>query len=74
MADNYKILNQQPDVELASTGIGFQNVWKVSYQVTDGPSKGTVGSVIVPDADHNASYVKTAIETKIASLDAIASL
>lgn len=74
MADNYKVLNQRPDMELSPTGVGFQSVWVVTYQVTDGPSKGTTGSVTVPDADHNAAYVKTAIEAKISSLDDVASL
>jgi hypothetical protein len=74
MADNYKVLNQRPDIELSPTGIGFQNVWIIAYQVTDGPSKGTTGSVTVTDADHNAPYVKRAIEAKLAHLDGIASL
>lgn len=74
MADNYKVLNQRPDIELSPTGIGFHNVWIVTYQVTDGPSKGTTASVTVDDADHNAPYIKTAIEDKIKALDAIHSL
>lgn len=74
MADNYKVLNQRPDMELSPTGIGFHNVWIVTYQVTDGPSKGTTGSVTVDDSDHNATYVKAAIEAKIAQLDDVASL
>lgn len=74
MANNYKILSQRPDIELSPTGIGFHNVWIVNYQVTDGPSKGTNGSVTVADSDHNADYVKAAIEAKITALDSIASL
>lgn len=74
MADNYKVLSQRPDVELSPTGIGFHNVWIVTYQVTDGPSKGTTGSVTVDDSDHNAEYVKQAIESKVAHLDNIANL
>lgn len=74
MADNYKVLSQRPDVELSPTGIGFHNVWIVTYQVTDGPSKGTTGSVTVDDSDHNAAYVKTAIEAKVKALDEIHSL
>lgn len=74
MADNYTILNQKPDVELSDTGVGFQDVWRVSYKVTGGPSTGTVGTVTVTNDNHNASYVKQAIEAKIAHLDAIASL
>ena len=74
MADNYEVINQKPDVELSDTGIGFQDVWRVSYRVTDGPSKGTVGTVTVTNDNHNAPAVKAAIESKIAHLDAIASL
>lgn len=74
MADNYKVINQRPDIELSPTGMGFHNVWIVSYQVTDGPSKGTTGTITVDDADHNAGYVKTTIEAKLKHLDAIASL
>lgn len=74
MADNYKVLNQRPDIELSPTGIGFHNVWVISYQVTAGPSRGTTGTVTVADADHNAAYVKTAIESKLTHLDDIASL
>jgi hypothetical protein len=74
VADNYKVISQRPDIELSSTGIGFQNVWIVTYTVTDGPSKGTTGSITVPDADHNAAYIKTAIEDKVKTLDAIHSL
>lgn len=74
MADNYTILNQKPDVELSDTGVGFQDVWRVSYKVTGGPSTGTVGTVTVTNDNHNAAYVKQAIEAKIAHLDAIASL
>lgn len=74
MADNYSILNQRPDVELSDTGTGFQDVWRITYKVTGGPSTGTVGTVSVTNDKHNAAYVKQAIEAKIASLDAIASL
>ena len=74
MADNYQILNQRPDIELSPTGIGFHNVWQITYKVTDGPSKGTTAQLTVPDSDHNATYVKAAIEAKISALDAVASL
>lgn len=74
MADNYVILNQRPDVELSDTGVGFQDVWRIAYKVTAGPSTGTTGTVTVTNDNHNAAYVKQAIEGKIAHLDAIASL
>lgn len=74
MADNYQILNQRADVQINPAGIGFQDVWNITYKVTDGPSKGTVATVTVPDAEHNAAYVRQTIEDKIKHLDAIASL
>lgn len=74
MADNYTVLSQKQNVQINPSGTGFQDVWDISYRVTDGPSKGTIGTVSVPDEDHNADYIKTAIEEKIQSLDAVASL
>lgn len=74
MADNYKVLNQRPDVQISPTGLGFQDVWHITYQVTEGPAKGTVGTVTVNDAEHNAAHVKAAIEDKLKHVNAIASL
>lgn len=74
MADNYKVLSQRPDVQISPQGLGFQDVWHITYQVTSGPSKGTVGTVTVDDADHNAAHVKKAIEDKLTHLNDIASL
>lgn len=74
MADNYIIVNQRPDMKISDTGIGFEDVWHITYRVTDGRSKGTTGIITVPDSDHNAAYVKQTIEDKIKNLDAIASL
>lgn len=74
MADKFSILAQKQNVEINPQGTGFQNVWEVTYKVTDGPSKGTVATVSVPEEDHNATYVDNAIKDKIAQLDAIATL
>lgn len=74
MADNYTIVSQRQNVQINPSGTGFQDVWEISYRVTDGPSKGTIGTVAVPDEDHNADYVKKAIEEKISQLDAISNL
>lgn len=74
MADKFQIIAQRQNVEINAQGTGFQNVWEVTYKVTDGPSKGTVGTVSVPEQDHNAKYVNDAIGAKIAQLDAIAAL
>lgn len=74
MADNFTILSQKPSVTINPSGTGFQDTWEITYRVTDGPSKGTMGTVSVPDEDHNASYVGAAILAKIKDLDAIAGL
>lgn len=74
MADNYTILSQKQNVVLNPAGTGFSDVWEISYRVTDGPSKGTTGTVTVPEEDHNAAYVKNAIDEKISALDDVASI
>ena len=74
MADNFTITGQKQNVAINPAGSGFTEVWDITYRITAGPSKGTVATVTVPDSDHNADYIKNAIEQKIQSLDAIASL
>lgn len=74
MADTYTVLSQKQNTTINPAGGGFVDVWDITYRVTSGPSKGTMGTVSVPEEDHNAEYVKNAIEEKIASLDSIASL
>lgn len=74
MADSYVVLSQKQNTTINPAGSGFVDVWDITYRVTSGPSKGTMGTVSVPEEDHNAEYVKRAIEEKIASLDSIASL
>lgn len=74
MADNYQVISQRPDVQIADTGIGFQDVWHITYKVTAGPGSGTTGTLTVTDANHNADYIKQAIEDKIKHIQAIANL
>lgn len=74
MADTYKILSQKQDVVLNPAGTNFDDIWEITYQVTNGASKGTTGTVKVPESDHNAKYVDGAIREKIADLHGIASL
>lgn len=74
MASNYTILSQNQNTEINPSGTGFMNVWNVTYKVTDGPARGTQGTVTVPEEDHNADYVGSAIEAKIAALADVASL
>lgn len=74
MADTWKVLSQKQGTEINSEGNGFEDVWTIRYQVTDGPSKGTIGTLSVPEEDHNAEFISDAINDKVAALDAVASL
>ena len=74
MADNYTVVTQKQAVTINPSGTGFSDVWEITYRVTGGPSKGTTGTVTVPEEDHNADYVKAAIEAKISDLDAVSAL
>lgn len=74
MADIYQILNQKQTSTFNAAGNGFDDVWQITYKVTDGAGKGTVATVEVPENDHNASYIDTAIRAKIATVNEIAAL
>lgn len=74
MAGNYTIQSQSQTVQVNPAGTGFENVWDITYKVTDGPARGTIATVTVPAEDHTADAVKAAIESKIADLNAIALL
>lgn len=74
MPETYVVTGQAPDMELNDAGSGFVQGWKVTYRVTSGPAKGTVGTVFVPNSDHNADYVSTEIAAKVKDLTDISSL
>lgn len=74
MAKDYSILSQSQSVEINPAGSGFENVWEITYKITDGPAKGTVATVTVPSEDHNADAVGAAIEAQIANAHEIAQL
>lgn len=74
MASDYTILSQSQTTEINPAGSGFMQVWEITYRVTAGAAKGTVGTLQVPEEDHDAEHVKAAIEAKIAQLHDVASL
>jgi len=74
MADNWKVLSQKQGTEINRQGNGFEDVWTIQYQVTDGPSKGTIGILSVPEEDHNAAFISDAIKDKVVALDEVAAL
>ena len=70
----YAVTSQSQSTEISPAGNGFINVWNITYKVTSGPATGTLGTVQVPEDQHNATDVKAAIEAKIGALSDIASL
>jgi hypothetical protein len=74
MPDTYKILSQKQDMVINPAGTNFDDIWEITYQVTSGAAKGTTGSVKVPESDHNATFVDSAIKAKMSDLGDIASL
>jgi len=61
MATDHEITYVKQDTQLSSTEQGFRPVFKVGYQVTDGPAKGTAGHIIVPADQYNAETVKATL-------------
>lgn len=74
MAVNYTITGQSQRTDINPSGTGFHEVWDVRFRVTDGPARGTDGTLSFPESEHTADMVKRAIEAKVAQLNAIASL
>ena len=74
MPETYVVTGQAPDMELNDAGSGFVQGWKVTYRVTSGPAKGTVGTIFVPNSDHNSDYVSAEIADKVKDLTDISSL
>lgn len=74
MSQDYKVLGQRQTMNINPMGTGFSNDWEVTYQVMDGPAKGSVSTVTIPSSDHNASYVDGAIREQMSHLHGVASL
>lgn len=76
MADAWMILpgGQSQSVELQPGGVGFTDVMEVKFQVTDGPAKGTYGQVSIPLGLYTTDYVRTVIDERVASMNAVAGL
>lgn len=74
MADNYQVVSQSQEPEINPAGTGFIQAWHIVYKVTSGPAKGTMGTISVPEDEHNADTVKGLIEDKIQALSDVANL
>lgn len=69
MADAWKVTNQRQTTALSSGGT-FQDVMEVTFQTTSG----TVGSVRIPVNQYSPDAVKTAIDARVAQIDAVHAL
>lgn len=74
MPVKYTVVSQAQSTEINPAGTGFHEVWNITYRVTDGPAKGTVATVTVPEDEHTPNDVDAAITAKIESLNGIANL
>lgn len=74
MADTYTITGQHESMDFDGSGRKLVNVHEISYEVTNGPGAGSVGTVTVQQKDYNDRYVDKAIRAKISALHSIAVL
>jgi hypothetical protein len=76
MAEMWRIVpqGQRLSTELSPAGAGFRDVWEVTYEVTDGPAKGTVGMVKIPADVYSADAVHEAVAAAVAHLHDVAGL
>lgn len=76
MADQWRIVpqGQVSRTELSPGGGTFRQVWEITFEVTDGPAKGTISKVRVPEGQHDAETIKAAIDAEVARLNAVAGL
>lgn len=65
MAKDYKVGNPTLETNISDIGTGFTKSWKVPYQITDGPAKGTVGHVSIPADQYDADTVHSAISQAV---------
>jgi hypothetical protein len=70
----YVITGQNQTQEINPAGTGFHTVWNVSYRITDGPAKGTPGSIQFTEDEHTADMVKAAIDAKVKVLNDVAGI
>lgn len=74
MSETYSVGTQTEDQEINPQGTRFIKVWRVPFEITSGPAKGTYGTVVVPDSQHTADVVSKMITAKVAVLTAVAAL
>lgn len=73
-SDTYSIVSQNQTTDINPSGTGFHQVWEVTFKVTSGPAKGTLGTLTFPEDEHTADVVAKAIADKVSALTAVASL
>jgi hypothetical protein len=74
MADKWKVTSIRQETQLSEGNDSFRPVFKVGYQVTDGPAEGTRGHVIIPAAEYEPDTVNDAITRIVESHQKISNL
>ena len=74
MADQWKVTGIRQETQLSENSDSFRPVQKVSYEVTDGPAKGTRGHVIIPQEDYRAEIVQPTIQAMVDNHQRISNL
>ena len=76
MAEGWVIVpqGQRLSTELSPAGTGFRDVWEVTYEVTQGPAKGTTGMVRIPTDLYSPEAVQEAVEAAVEHLNGVAGL
>lgn len=62
MADTWNVTGIRQETQLSDNSDSFRPVFKVGYEVTDGPAKGTRGHVVIPASDYDSEVVNGAIQ------------
>jgi len=65
---------QRLTTQISPSGMGFQDVWEIVYQIDTGPAQGTQGTIRVPPGQYNAETVKAAINQLVTHQHNIAAL
>jgi hypothetical protein len=74
MADQWHVTGIRQETQLAENDSGFRSVYKVNYEIHDGPAEGTRGHVIIPASQYNDEYANKAIEAVVQQHQRISNL
>ena len=65
---------QRLTTTISPNGMGFDDVWEVTYQIDSGPAKGTQSTVRISASDYSANMVAATIAAQVKHLHDVGSL